>query len=89
MTQLGAKTLAYKLLRKCCKDEVLVGVIAFATQFVEGIFVRCVPYLLNLFQVDCKDAPDLGTEFHYSWLLTLIAFMGWRELEYVFFCTRP
>ena len=46
------------------------------------------PYLLNLFQVDCKDAQDIGTKFHYSWMLTLIAFMGWREPEYVFFCTR-
>jgi hypothetical protein len=39
--------------------------------------------------VDYKDAQDLGTEFHYSWFLTLIAFKGWREPEYVVFCTRP
>jgi hypothetical protein len=40
--------------------------------------------------VDCKDAQDLGTEFHYSWFLTLIAFnVGWREPEYVVFCNRP
>jgi hypothetical protein len=48
-----------------------------------------VPYLLNLFQMNYKDAHDLGKKFHYSWILTLIAFMAWRELEYVVFSTRP
>jgi hypothetical protein len=88
-TQLGANILSRKLLRKFRKDEVPVRVIEVADQCAEGTFVRWVPYLLNLFQVDCKDTQDLGTEFHYSWLLTLIAFMGWREPEYVVFCTRP
>jgi hypothetical protein len=39
--------------------------------------------------VDCKDTQELSTEFHYSWILTLIAFMGWQEPEYVVFSTRP
>jgi hypothetical protein len=86
---LGAKILACKLLGKCRKDEVPAGVIAVASQCAEGTFVSWVPYLLNMFQVDCKDAQDLGTKFHYSWLITLIAFMGWQEPEYVIFCTRP
>jgi hypothetical protein len=89
VTQLGANILSCKLLRKCRKDEVPTGVIAIAAQCAEGTSMSRVPYLLNLFQVDCKDAQDLGTKFHYSWLLTLIAFMGWREPEYVIFCTRP
>jgi hypothetical protein len=84
-TQLGAKILACKLLRKCRKDEVPAGVIAVAAQCAQGTFVRWVPYLLNLFQMDCRDVQELGTEFHYSWPITLIAFMGWWESEYVFF----
>jgi len=32
---------------------------------------------------------DLGTKFHYSWLITLIDFVGWRELGYVIFCIKP
>jgi hypothetical protein len=63
-TQLGAKILACKFLIKCHKDEVPVGVIPVAAQCTEGTFVRWVPYLLNLFQVDCKDTHDLGTKFH-------------------------
>jgi hypothetical protein len=46
-------------------------------------------YLLNPFLDDCKDAHDLGTKFHYSWLIMLIAIMGWKEPNYVFFSTRP
>jgi hypothetical protein len=88
-TQLGAKILACKLLRKCRREEVPVGVIAVTAQCAEDTSMSWAPYLLNLFQEDCKDVQYLGTEFHYSWLITLIAFMGWREPGYVVFCTRP
>jgi hypothetical protein len=88
-TQLGAKILACKLLRKFHKEEVPAGVIVVAAQCAEDSSMSWAPYLLNLFLEDCKNAQDLGTEFHYSWLITLIAFMGWREPEYVIFCTRP
>jgi hypothetical protein len=37
---------------------------------------------------DYKDAQDLDTEFHYSWLLMLIALMGWKEPPYSYFCSR-
>ena len=88
-TQLGANILSCKLLRKFCKDEVPVGVIVVAAQCAKVTFVSQVPYLLKLFQVDCRDVQELGTKFHYSWMITLIAFMGWREPEYVVFATRP
>jgi hypothetical protein len=88
-TQLGTKILACQLLRKCRKDEVPTGVITGVAQCIEGTFVRWVPYLLNLFQVDCRDTQELGTKFNYSWLITFIAFMGWREPEYVVFATIP
>jgi hypothetical protein len=37
---------------------------------------------LKFFLEECKDAQDLGSEFHYSWLLILIALMGWQEPTY-------
>jgi hypothetical protein len=55
-TQLGTKILAYKLLRKFCKEEVLAGVVTVAYQCAEGTTVSWEPYLLNLFLDDCKDA---------------------------------
>ena len=88
-TQLSGKILACKMLRKCRREEVPTGVIAVAAQCTEGTSMSWVSYLLNLFLDDCKDAQDLGTKFHYSWLITLIAFMGWREPRYVIFCSRP
>jgi hypothetical protein len=45
-----------KLLRKCCREEVLARIVAVATQFIEGTIVSWAPYLLNLFLDDCKDA---------------------------------
>jgi hypothetical protein len=88
-TRMATKIMACKLLRKCRKEEVPVGVVAAATQCVEGTTLSWAPYLLNLFLEDCKDVQDLGTKFHYSWLLILIALIGWKEPKYSFFSTRP
>jgi hypothetical protein len=41
-------------------------------------------YLLKLVLADYKDAPDDGTEFHYSWLIIPIDLMGWVEPKYSF-----
>jgi hypothetical protein len=67
------------MLRKFRREEVPAGFVAVVAQCAEGTSMSWALYLLNLFLEDCKDAQDLGTEFHYSWLITLIAFMGWRE----------
>jgi hypothetical protein len=37
---------------------------------------------------DCKDTQDWGSEFHYSWLLILIALVGWKEPTYNMFLQR-
>jgi hypothetical protein len=39
MTKMGAKIMAWKLLRKCRKEEVLVGVVIVASHCVEGTTV--------------------------------------------------
>jgi hypothetical protein len=54
--KMAAKILACKMLRKCLKEEVSAGVVAVATQCVEGTTVSWAPYLLNLFLDDYKDA---------------------------------
>jgi hypothetical protein len=45
-------------------------------------------YLLNQFLLDCRDAQDNGTEFHYSWLIILIALAGWQEPKFSTFLDR-
>jgi hypothetical protein len=87
--QLGTKIIACKLLRKFCKDEVPARVIAIAAQCAEGTSMSWEPYLSKLFQVDYKYVQDASTKFHYSWLITLIDFMGWREPKHIIFCTTP
>ena len=89
VTQMATKIMSCKMLRKFRREEVPVGVVLVAAQCAKGTTVRWVPYLLNMFLDDWKDAQDLGIKFHYSWLLMLIAIMGWKEPNYTFFGTRP
>jgi hypothetical protein len=86
--KMATQIMACKLLRKCHKEEVPVGVVAAATQCAHGTILSWAPYLLNIFLEDCKDAQDLGTKFHYSWLIIFIALIEWREPPYSYFCER-
>jgi hypothetical protein len=36
-----------------------------------------VQYLVNQLELDCREAQDQGYEFHFNWLLILIAFIAW------------
>jgi hypothetical protein len=38
-------------------------------------------YLINELEKDYHEAQDQGYEFHFSWLLILIAFFSWEMLE--------
>jgi hypothetical protein len=40
-----------------------------------------VKYLVNQLELDCREAQDQGYEFHFSWLLILIAFIAWEMPE--------
>jgi hypothetical protein len=44
-----------------------------------------VSYLVNQLEQDCREAQDQGYEFHFSWLLILIAFIAWEMPEGVTF----
>jgi hypothetical protein len=46
------------------------------------------PYLVNQLLIDCRDAQDHGTEFHYSWLIILIDLVGWKEPKFSAFVDR-
>jgi hypothetical protein len=60
-TRMTTKLMACKLLHKCHKEEVHVGVVAAPTQCINGTILSWAPYLLNLFLDNCKDTQDLGT----------------------------
>jgi len=40
-----------------------------------------VKYLVNQLEIDCRESQDQRHEFHFSWLLILIAFASWELLE--------
>jgi hypothetical protein len=44
-----------------------------------------VKYLVNQLELECRKAQDWGYEFHFSWILILIAFTTWEMLEGVTF----
>jgi hypothetical protein len=88
LTRFATRLLGCKLTRKCRKEEVPMRVVAATTQCVKGSSMIWAPYLLNFFLEDCKDAQYWGSEFHYSWLLILIALVGWQEPTYNVFLQR-
>jgi hypothetical protein len=63
-TRLSCKLMMCNLLRKCHREEALVGVIALATQCMKGMKFSWALYLLKQFLLDCGDTQDNGTEFH-------------------------
>ena len=87
-TSLEAKLMTCKLLRKCCKEEAPTWVITVVTQCTKWTLLSLNPSLVNLFLDDSKDEQDLGTNFHYLWLIILVALVGWRHPKFNMFFQR-
>jgi hypothetical protein len=45
---------------------------------MEGLQMNWAKYLVNQLELNCCEAQDQGYEFHFSWLLILIAFIAWE-----------
>jgi hypothetical protein len=75
-------------MHKCRKEEVPAGIVAVVMQCTKASSMSWAPYLLNSFLEYCKDTQDWGSDFHYSWLLILIALVGWKEPTYSVFLQR-
>jgi hypothetical protein len=82
------RLLGCKLMCKCRKEELPVGVLVIAAQCAKGSSMSWAPYLPNYFLEDCKETQDWGSEFHYSWLLILISLARWKESTYTMFLQR-
>jgi hypothetical protein len=76
------QALVCTLLRMWRKGQVPTGVIVVVEKCVEGVLMSWAPFLLNHFLIDSVEAWDRGMEFHYSWLLIMIAFIAWNKPEY-------
>ena len=53
-------------------------VVDLAGKCVEGLQMNQVKYLVNQMELDFHEAQDQGYEFHFSWLMILIAFIAWE-----------
>jgi hypothetical protein len=82
---LACKLIAGKLVWKNRPTQVTSFVVNLAGKCVEGLQMNWVKYLVNQLELDCREVQDQGYEFHYSWLLILIAFVTWEMPEGVTF----
>ena len=82
---LACQLIARKHARKNCPTQVTRFVVDLAGKCVEGMQMNWVSYLFNEMEKDCREVKDQGYEFHFSWLLVLIAFVSWKMPEGVTF----
>jgi hypothetical protein len=71
---LAYQLIAGKFVRKNRPTQVTGFVVDLIGKCVEGIQMNWVKYLVNQLKLDYHEAQDQGYEFHFSWLLILIAF---------------
>jgi hypothetical protein len=77
----GFQLIAGKLVRKNRPTQVTGFVVDLAGKCAEGLQMNWAKYLINQLELDCRQAQDQGYEFHFSWLLILIAFIAWELPE--------
>ena len=65
------------------------SVIRIAINCAEGYTYNWFAYLAREFLEDAHDAQEKGRPFHYSWLLILIALIGWKEPTEAQFVEAP
>ena len=72
--------LAGKILFKVRPKEVTGSVIRLAIDTIQGKAFNWSLFLMNSFFQDCAQAQENPLHsFHFSWLLILMAFIGWKE----------
>jgi hypothetical protein len=78
-------TYSWQARQKNCLTHVTRFVVDLAGKCVEGMQMNWASYLINELEKDCHEVQDHGYEFHFSWLLVLIAFFAWQMPERVTF----
>jgi hypothetical protein len=78
---LGFQMITGKLVCKNRPTQVTGFVVDLAGKCMEGLQMNWEKYLVNQLELDYREAQDQGYEFHFSWLLILIAFIAWELPE--------
>lgn len=79
--------LAGRVLRKCRPNEVPAGVVDLTLHAKDGKPYNWCLYLLNQLMDDCRATQERNQFFHYSWLLIIMAFVTWKEMNHSQFVT--
>jgi hypothetical protein len=75
---LACQLIAGKLVRKNHPTQVTDFIVDLARKCVEGMQMNWASYLVNKLEKDYHETQDQGYDFHFSWLLILIAFVAWE-----------
>jgi hypothetical protein len=79
--RLACQLITGKIVRKNKPMQVTGFVVDLAWKCMEGVQMNWAKYLVNQLESDYREAQDQGYEFHFRWLLILIAFFSWEMLE--------
>jgi len=77
----GTQLWESKLLWNNKPNEVSVSCILAAAKCAMDVTMSWVHFLVEEFRVDCLEAQENRGHFHYSWMLILIAFIGWQKTQ--------
>ena len=78
---LACQLITGKMVHKNRPTQVSGFVVDLAGKCTEGLQMNWAKYLVNQLEIDCREAQDQGHEFHFSWLLILIALVAWELPE--------
>ena len=76
-------------MRKCRLTKVPALIVSIAANCAEGYSYKWAEYIAREFLEHVHEAQEKGRPFHYSWLLVLIAMVGWREITEAQFVDVP
>jgi hypothetical protein len=79
--RLSFQLIVVKIVRKNHPTQVTGFVVDLTGKCVEGMQMNWEKCLINEMEKDCLKAQDLGYEFHYRWLIILIAFIAQKIPE--------
>ena len=78
---LACQLIMGKLVHRNRPTHVIGFVVDLAGKCTEGLQMNWAQYLFNQLDMNYKGAQAQGYEFHFSWLLILIAFIAWELPE--------
>jgi hypothetical protein len=81
VVRLACQLIDGNLIKNNRPTQVTCFVVNLVGKCVEWMQMNWVSYLVNKLEKDFCEAQNQGYEFHFSWLLILIAFVAWEMPE--------